>query len=343
MLSLSKAEKSYIQAGFLASPPSRADGRALLDFRSVALETGIAPLANGSARLNIGRTTHGGGGGTEVVAAVKLEVESIDEYSDGRDGGRIVCTVSCSPSAYPHLSSGALDDLQADLTSLLHQTLSHSSLHPHNLGILKNKKSWLLNLDVLVLSDAGNVIDAIFMSSRAALWDTHVPRTRGVEYKARKGSKGVEGGKADMDVDEEERSGFNTLVIPKATDFELPDFWDEGEVLDGRNRWPVAVTLNLDSPSPQEAPTHFLDATAQEEAASPLKLLLVVSFEDAGPAVVQGMRMLGPGELTSSQLKELVKVGETYARNLFIALNAKLKAEDIRRNQTARERFELHR
>ncbi|KAG6909404.1 hypothetical protein DXG01_000705 [Tephrocybe rancida] len=337
MLSLSKAEKSYIQAGFLASPPSRADGRTLLDFRSVALETGIAPLANGSARLNIGRNTHGGGGGTEVVAAAKLEVESIDEDSDGRDGGRIMCTVSCSPSAYPYLASGALDDLQADLTSLLHQTLSHASLHPRNLGILQNKKSWLLNLDVLVLSDAGNVIDAIFMASRAALWDTHVPRTRGVEYKARKGVKGAEGGKGDMDVDEEVQSGFDTRVIPKATDFELPDYWDEGEVLDGRDRWPIGVTLNLESPA------HFLDATAQEEAAAPLKLLLVFSFQDAGAAVIQGMRMLGPGELTSSNLKDLIKAGETYARDLFTALNAKLKDEDVRRNQKARERFELHR
>ncbi|KAG5726219.1 hypothetical protein E4T56_gene14932, partial [Termitomyces sp. T112] len=104
MLSLSKAEKSYIQAGLLASPSSRADGRALLDFRSVALETGVAPLANGSARLSIGRNPHDGGGGTEVVAATKLEVESVDEDGQGKDGGRIVCTVACSPSAYPHLS-----------------------------------------------------------------------------------------------------------------------------------------------------------------------------------------------------------------------------------------------
>ncbi|KAH0580294.1 Exosome complex exonuclease RRP42 [Termitomyces sp. J132] len=340
MLSLSKAEKSYIQAGLLASPSSRADGRALLDFRSVALETGVAPLANGSARLSIGRNPHDGGGGTEVVAATKLEVESVDEDGQGKDGGRIVCTVACSPSAYPHLSSSALDDIQADLTSLLHQTISHSSLHPSNLTILKSKKSWLLNLDVLVLSDAGNILDALFMASRAALWDTRVPRTRGVEYKAPT-RKDTGKDKEDMNVDEDEhenaqkQSGFDTRVLPKATDFELPDYWDEGEVLDGRERWPVAITLNI------ESPTHFLDATAQEEAASPLKLLLAFSFHDGQPAVLQGMRMLGPGELTPSHLKELV--GENYARELFVALNAKLKDEDVRRTQKARERFELHR
>lgn len=158
-----------------------------------------------------------------------------------------------SPSAYPHLSSSALDDIQADLSSLLHQTLSHPSLHPRNLTILKSKKSWLLNLDVLVLSDAGNILDAMFMASRAALWDTRVPRTRGVEYKAP--TRKDTGKREEMDVDEDEhenaqkQSGFDTRVLPKATDFELPDYWDEGEVLDGRERWPVPITLNLVSHS----------------------------------------------------------------------------------------------
>ncbi|GLB40678.1 putative 3' exoribonuclease family, domain 1 [Lyophyllum shimeji] len=313
MLSLSKAEKSYIQAGLLATPPARADGRALLDARTVALETGIAPLANGSARLSIGRNPRGGGG-TEVVAASKLEVESIEDDSDARDGGRIICTVSCSPSAYPHLTSQALEDFQSDLTSLLHQTLAHPTLHPRNLGILKNKKSWLLHLDVLVLSDAGNVLDALFMAARAALWDTRVPRTRGVEYKA-----------PTRKADEVLPSGFETRVIQKATDFELPDYWDEGEVLDGR--------------TPGALPRCHGPRGGRLTPAPPPRLLLSPS----APTVMQAMRMLGPGELTSAQLKELIKVGEQYAREMFAALDAKLREEDVRRHQKARERFEQHR
>ena len=54
------------------------------------------------------------------------------------------------------------------------------------------------------------------------------------------------GGHGDMDVDAEATSGFDTRKYTnKATDFELPDYWDEGEVLDGRDKWPVCVTLNL--------------------------------------------------------------------------------------------------
>ncbi|RDB21882.1 Exosome complex component RRP42 [Hypsizygus marmoreus] len=336
MQSLSKAEKSYIQVGLLSSPPSRSDGRSLLDYRSVALETGVAPLANGSARVNIGRNANQAGGGTEVVAASKLEVESIDD-DGGVEGGRIVCTVSCSPSAYPHLSSGALDDIQQDMTTILHQTLAHPSLHPNNLSILPRKKSWLLNLDVLVLADAGNVYDALFIAARAALWDTKVPRTRSVEYKARKTTGTKPGGTGDMDVDEETPSGFDTRQIQNATDFELPDYWDEGEVLDGREKWPVCVTLNL------VPPVHYLDATGQEEAATPLRLLLMFTFPPNGPADVQAMRMLGPGELKITQLKDLIVTGEKYAHDLYHSLNVKLKEEDVRRNQKARDRFEQHR
>lgn len=91
---ISKAEQSYIQAGLLANPPSRADGRFLHDFRSIALETSVAPLANGSARLSIGRNPHDGSGGTEVLAAAKLEVETIEHGSGGVDGGRIACSVT---------------------------------------------------------------------------------------------------------------------------------------------------------------------------------------------------------------------------------------------------------
>lgn len=46
---LSKAEKAYIQSALAAQPALRADG-----FRPVALQTDVALLANGSARVRIG-------------------------------------------------------------------------------------------------------------------------------------------------------------------------------------------------------------------------------------------------------------------------------------------------
>jgi exosome complex component RRP42 len=96
----------------------------------------------------------------------------------------------------------------------------------------------------MVLSDAGNIYDALFMAARAALWDTRVPRTRAVEYRRDK----KEGGKGgdEMDVDSEPQSGLDTRrAKAPAADFELEDSWDDGAVLGGRDAWPLSVTLNL--------------------------------------------------------------------------------------------------
>ncbi|KAJ7507150.1 hypothetical protein B0H11DRAFT_2318659 [Mycena galericulata] len=306
-VSTSKAETSYIQS---------------------------APLANGSAHLNIGQNPHDGGGGTEVLAAVKLEVESVGHgQGEGVDGGRIVCTVSwCLVPRLLTLISLRLRSTTCNMTmsTVLHQTLAHPSLHPPNLGILAGKKSWLLNLDCVVLADAGNTYDALFMAARAALWDCKVPRTRGVEYKAAAapGAKVEESGEMDVDRDTEaQQSGFDTRSIARAVDFELPDYWDEGEVLGGRDKWPAAPML------------HYLDAILQEEAATPLRLLLVFSFPPNSSPNLQGMRVLGSGELESSQIRDFVNNGEKYAQKLWDALNGKLKEEDLRRGQKARDRF----
>ena len=105
---LSKSEKAYIQTSLQSQSPLRADGRSLHEFRSVTIQTRVAPIANGSAHLNLGRSSDESIGGTEVLAAAKLEVEDIttattiaalDNNSDGNGngmegGGRIVCTVS---------------------------------------------------------------------------------------------------------------------------------------------------------------------------------------------------------------------------------------------------------
>ncbi|EIW77766.1 ribosomal protein S5 domain 2-like protein [Coniophora puteana RWD-64-598 SS2] len=340
MALLSKAEQSYIQQALLADSPQRIDGRDLTDYRNIALETGVAPLANGSARVNIGRQRDGGGG-TEVVAAIKLEVEDAsDRDEDGVDEaeveGRIIGAVSCSPAAYPHLSSNAVDDLQHDLTAVLHSVLAHPTLRPKNLTIVPGKKAWAVHLDVVVYSDAGNVCDAIFMAARAALWDTKVPKTRSVEYRAlgRKGDREDDAMEVDDGV---QKSGLDTRTkrsVSTKADFELTDYWDEGESLDGREAWPVCVTLNI-LPS-----VHFLDATLKEEISVPLRLHAMFSFSAGGKASLRSSRLIGMQTTDMKTMNSLLQEGQKYAQNIWNALESKLVAEDTRRNHEARERFQ---
>jgi len=294
----SKSEASYIQTSLLADKPLRADGRSLVDFRDIQLVTDVVLHANGSSRVSVGAT--------EVIAACKLEVEDVDD-DGGRDGGRISCSVLCSSSAYPHLSTSALDDLQHDLSEILNSVFAHDSIRPNNLSIIPYKKSWLLNLDCIVLADAGNIHDVLFIAARAALWDTRVPLTRPIEYKATAKETGDIGDESGLDTRQSKQA---------AADFELQDYWNEGEILDGRDHWPLCITLYL------IGTRHFLDATLQEDSAVPLRLLLIFSFPLSKSVTLQGMKLFGSGELSPSETKSLLEAGQKYAEGLFKALNS---------------------
>ena len=284
-----------------------------------------------------------------------------------------VCKAS-SPAAYPHLSSGALDDLSYDMTIILNQCLSHPSLHPKNLGIIPRRKSWLLNLDVMVLSDSGNVYDALFLAARSALWDTKVPKTRSVQYQPKSNVAG------DQDVEmSADGSGsiFNTREVTKAADFELADYWDEGGPLEISQEWPVCVTLNLVRTTisvgvgahritgVSETTTGILPRcnTARGSIGSTSVALTFFIFsignETAVDEVDGGWR--GPTRIDDPVTRgELIlprgpysphpdsfltcppsQAGENHARKLFQALESKLREEDLRRNQKALAKFDL--
>ncbi|THH32697.1 hypothetical protein EUX98_g1496 [Antrodiella citrinella] len=173
----------------------------------------------------------------------------------------------------------------------------------------------------------------MFMAARAAMWDTKVPVTRAVQYTAKSGNASKPADGKMEAADEASLSGFDTRQIPSAADFDLPDFWDEGEALSGRETWPLAITLNIHSA------THFLDATLKEEAAVPLKLVVAFTFSTPSTPTLQAMRLLGPGELEHPRLQTLLSEAGKYAQQMYDALEVKLRDEDFRRNQKARNKF----
>ena len=89
-----------------------------------------------------------------------------------------------------------------------------------------------MHVDTIVLSDGGNLLDVLFIATRAALFNCRVPATRSIQYKAQPGI-GTE-------------SGLSTRVVKaEVADFELKDYWDDGEPLANSDRFPVAITLNV--------------------------------------------------------------------------------------------------
>jgi exosome complex component RRP42 len=236
--------------------------------------------------------------------------------SDARLGGvgQHHCPRGSSPAAHPHLGAPAMDNVVYDLTIVVNQTLANASLLPPNLAVIPRRKVWRVQLDLLVISDAGNVYDTLFLAARAALWDTKVPCTRAVEFNA------PEDAPTDVDMEQPTESGFDTRTKAQVTNFELDDYWDEGAELGRRKQWPICVTMNLVRTLfrseammakcfLQLPPVHYLDATLQEEASTPLKLLVLYSFPSPSSSPdLQAMRMIGASKLDMAQMRSSLSV-----------------------------------
>ena len=91
-----------------ASPPPRSTARSHL-----TVEGGLLPQANGSARVTL---THGG---TEVLAAVKLELGPPDEGAP--DVGTIECSVDCWGASAAQLRGRGGAEVNAELAASLNR------------------------------------------------------------------------------------------------------------------------------------------------------------------------------------------------------------------------------
>jgi exosome complex component RRP42 len=138
-------------------------------------------------------------------------------------------------------ASPLLDDMSSDWSIMLSSALSASLTPSPQLSIIPQEKAWLLNIDVLVLADRGNIFDAIMIAIRGALWDLRIPRTRAVEFEAREGAKDDNGNPSD----EIKSLLRKKKIISGDADFSLEDHGDEGEYLKNLEALPIGMTLNL--------------------------------------------------------------------------------------------------
>ncbi len=81
--------------------------------RTVTIETGLLPQANGSARTRMMSS------GTEVLAAVKAEVGAPTAGKELQ--GRLECSVECWSSASPMFEGRGAEEVNAELTRSLNR------------------------------------------------------------------------------------------------------------------------------------------------------------------------------------------------------------------------------
>ncbi len=144
----------------------RYDGRGLLDFRSVSVEYGVAPTAEGSARVVIGDTI--------VLAGVKLSIEA--PYPDTPDKGNLMVNAELLPLSSPDFEPGPPGDFANEVARVVDRSIREGkTVDFEKLCITKGEKVWSVAIDVVSVNDAGNILDACALAALAALKDAKFP------------------------------------------------------------------------------------------------------------------------------------------------------------------------
>lgn len=154
---LSPSEIAYIKGG-AASYGLRADGRAPNDWRVVRCERDVVPQAAGSALLAVG--------GTEVLVSIKGDIGR--PSLECPDQGILNIMVDASSSEKDSMHTNLLvSEQNSELAAILKDCLG--SLDLSRLSIRSGVHCWVLYVDILILHNTGNVIDAMMMAARVAL------------------------------------------------------------------------------------------------------------------------------------------------------------------------------
>lgn len=159
------ANESYVRK--LADEGRREDGRKSEQYREIKIETGIAAKAEGSARVVIG--------GTEVWAGVKLSVDK--PFPDRTEEGVLIVNAEFDPLASPDFEPGPPSESAVELARVVDRGLRESKcMQLEKLCITPKEKAWVVNVDVQVMNHDGNLIDAAFLASIAALLNAKQPK-----------------------------------------------------------------------------------------------------------------------------------------------------------------------
>ena len=145
----------------------RHDGRDLEEFRDIKIDAGyINETANGSALVKIGET--------QVLVGISIDVES--PYPDRPESGTIVTNAELAPMADRDYESGPPRGPGVELARVVDRGIRESeAIDLEDLCIEPGEKVYTVFIDVHVLNNGGNLIDAASLAAMAALKDGYLP------------------------------------------------------------------------------------------------------------------------------------------------------------------------
>ncbi len=155
---INNANESYVRK--LADEGKREGGRNFEQYRQIRIDAGVAAKAEGSARVLIGDT--------EVWAGVKLSVDK--PFPDRQEEGVLIVNAEFDPLASPDFEPGPPSEASVELARVVDRGLRESKcIDLGKLCITPKEKVWVVNVDVQIMNHDGNLLDAAFLASIAAL------------------------------------------------------------------------------------------------------------------------------------------------------------------------------
>ncbi len=144
----------------------RMDGRGLLDYRDVKIETGISINAEGTARVRIGKT--------EVIAGVKLNTQ--EPYADHEDEGTMMVGMEFNPICGDRYELGPPRINAIEVARVVDRGIRESGfIDFKKLCIKKGEKVWVVIIDIYCINDDGNVLDVAALAAASALRTAKMP------------------------------------------------------------------------------------------------------------------------------------------------------------------------
>lgn len=158
-------EEEYVLE--LIEKGKRKDKRKFDEFREIEIKENFIEKAEGSALVKLGET--------EVIAGVKLETGN--PFPDTPNEGILVVSAEFTPLASPEFESGPPGEDAIELARIVDRGIRESrAIELEKLAIIPGERVWCVFVDIHIINNQGNLLDASALASIIALRNTRIPK-----------------------------------------------------------------------------------------------------------------------------------------------------------------------
>lgn len=145
----------------------RTDGRKFDEYRKIEITKDyVGEKAEGSALVKLGDTT--------VLAGVSLDVG--EPYPDRPNDGVLTTSAELRPMADPRFETGPPREGSIELARVVDRGIRESGSVELDKLLIEDEKVWVVFVDLHILDNNGNLIDACGIAAITALLNTRTPK-----------------------------------------------------------------------------------------------------------------------------------------------------------------------